>query len=121
MTPLPIQKNLGRSRVPLGASRRSLLAACVTAALSLGLAAPAALAQGQPQRGGTVIAALDPGAIASFNTHLTSLTSMLFIADVWADGLMTYDRNGKRLPRLATEWTISPDGKVYTFKLRQGV
>jgi peptide/nickel transport system substrate-binding protein len=97
------------------------LAAGIATALCFAVATPAVLAQGQPQRGGTVIAALDPGAISSFNTHLTSLTSMLFMADVWADGLMTYDRHGKRLPRLATDWTISPDGKVYTFKLRQGV
>ena len=103
------------------ASRRAVLALCATTALSFGVVTSSALAQGQPQRGGTVIAALDPGAISSFNTHLTSLTSMLFMADVWADGLMTYDRVGKRLPRLATEWTVSPDGKVYTFKLRQGV
>lgn len=104
-------------------SRRTVLALCAGAALSLGLAAPAALAQkeGPPVKGGTVIAALDPGAISSFNTHLTSLTSMLFMADVWADGLMTYDRTGKRLPRLATEWKVSPDGKVYTFKLRPNV
>ncbi|HRA61435.1 MAG TPA: ABC transporter substrate-binding protein, partial [Burkholderiaceae bacterium] len=103
------------------ASRRAVLALCATTALSFAVVTTPALAQGQPQRGGTVIAALDPGAISSFNTHLTSLTSMLFMADVWADGLMTYDRVGKRLPRLATEWTVSPDGKVYTFKLRQGV
>lgn len=96
-------------------------AASVAAALCLATAVPAALAQGQPQRGGTVIAAVDPAGIASLNTHLTSLTSMLFIADVWADGLMTYDRQGKRLPRLATSWTVSPDGKVYTFKLRPNV
>ena len=105
----------------LRATRRGVLALCATTALAFGLSAPAAMAQGKPVHGGTVIAALDPGAISSFNTHLTSLTSMLFMADVWADGLMTYDRNGKRLPRLATEWKVSPDGKVYTFKLRQNV
>ena len=102
-------------------SRRTLVSMCTVAAMTWGLGATTALAQGQPQRGGTVIAALDPGAIATFNTHMTSLTSSLFIADVWADGLMTYDRVGTRVPRLATEWTVSPDGLVYTFKLRQGV
>ncbi len=105
----------------LRATRRGVLALSAATALAFGLSAPAAMAQGKPQHGGTVIAALDPGAISSFNTHLTSLTSMLFMADVWADGLMTYDRNGKRLPRLATEWKVSPDGKVYTFKLRPNV
>jgi peptide/nickel transport system substrate-binding protein len=74
-----------------------------------------------PVRGGTVVAAVDPGAIGTLNTHLTSLTSPLFIADVWADGLMTYDRTGKRIPRIATAWDISKDGKTYTFHLRKGI
>ena len=26
-----------------------------------------------------------------------------------------------RVPHLATSWTISPDGRIYTFHLRQGV
>ena len=43
------------------------------------------------------------------------------MADVWADGLMSYDRTGKRIPRLATELEVSDDGKTYTFKLRKGV
>ncbi len=102
----------------LRCTRRATLATFAAAALC---AATSPLVFAQPQRGGSIVAALDPGAFSTFNTHLTSLTSSLIIADVWADGLMTYDRNGKRLPRLATEWTVSPDGKVYTFKLRQGV
>jgi peptide/nickel transport system substrate-binding protein len=102
--------------------RGGLLALYASATLSLALAAPAALAQAaKPERGGTVIAALDPGAISTLNTQLTSLTSPLFMADVWADGLMSYDRTGKRIPRLATEWLVSDDGKTYTFKLRKGV
>ena len=32
---------------------------------------------------------------------------------------MTYDRTGKRIPRLASDWEISEDGKIYTFHLRQ--
>lgn len=99
-----------------------VLVVCAATAVAWSLAAPSALAQApKPERGGTVIAALDPGAISTLNTQLTSLTSSLFIADVWADGLMTYDRTGKRLPRLATEWTVSDDGKTYVFRLRKGV
>jgi len=38
------------------------------------------------------------------------------------DGLLKYKKDSTELePGLATEWTISPDGKEYTFKLRQGV
>jgi len=36
---------------------------------------------------------------------------------------LTYQNpaNGQIIPHLATSWTISPDGKTYTFKLRSGV
>jgi peptide/nickel transport system substrate-binding protein len=37
------------------------------------------------------------------------------------EGLTTIDREGKVRPQLAESWGISPDGKTYTFKLRQGV
>ncbi|WP_139317514.1 ABC transporter substrate-binding protein [Rhizobium oryziradicis] len=37
------------------------------------------------------------------------------------EGLVTIDRHGKIQPQLATEWTISPDGLIYTFQLREGV
>jgi peptide/nickel transport system substrate-binding protein len=76
---------------------------------------------GKPVRGGTVVAALNATTIPTLNTQLTSSVPALFAADVWADGLMTYDREGKRLPRLASRWDVSEDGKTYTFHLREGV
>ncbi|MGF9762381.1 ABC transporter substrate-binding protein [Microvirga sp. 0TCS3.31] len=77
--------------------------------------------EAKPVPGGTVIAALNSTTIPTLNTQLTSSVPALFAADVWADGLMTYDKEGKRLPRLATRWETSPDGKTYTFTLRDGV
>ena len=35
--------------------------------------------------------------------------------------LINYAPNGENSPRLATEWSVSDDQKVWTFKLRQGV
>lgn len=35
--------------------------------------------------------------------------------------LVKVDQNGDLVPALATEWTVSEDGRVYTFELRQGV
>ncbi len=64
---------------------------------------------------------LDATGMAVLNTELTSLSPALYMADVWADGLMARDAKGNRVPHLATSWTISPDGKTYTFHLRQGV
>jgi len=37
------------------------------------------------------------------------------------EGLIKVDRNGKFVPGLAANWEVSMDGKVYTFRLRQGV
>src|SRR5258705_13925134 len=40
------------------------------------------------------------------------------------EGLVQYKDNVDAVeiaPRLATSWTVSPDKKVYTFQLRQGV
>ena len=37
------------------------------------------------------------------------------------DSLVWLNDQGKVVPALATSWDISPDGKAYTFHLRQGV
>lgn len=37
------------------------------------------------------------------------------------DGLLEYDLENEQKPALATEYTVSEDGTVYTFKLREGV
>ncbi|HWR39286.1 MAG TPA: ABC transporter substrate-binding protein [Patescibacteria group bacterium] len=44
-----------------------------------------------------------------------------FLYKMLYDGFVEDGGNGKILPQLATGWEISPDGKTYTFKLRQGV
>lgn len=95
----------------------SILFAC-----AIGANASVAMADdGKPVTGGTVIAALNSTTIPTLNTQLTSSVPALFAADVWADGLMTYDKEGNRLPRLAMRWETSADGKTYTFTLRDGV
>ncbi|UZF95458.1 ABC transporter substrate-binding protein [Bosea sp. NBC_00550] len=95
--------------------------ALLAAAMSLPGAVGARADDGKPVPGGTVIAALNSTTIPNLNTQMTSSVPALFAADVWADGLMTYDRDANRLPRLATSWTISEDGKTYTFAIREGV
>ena len=96
-------------------------AAGLSALLAVGTACYAAAADGSPVTGGTVAAGIDPGQLSTFNTQLTSVTSSLVVADVWADGLMTYDRDGNRIPRLAESWEVSSNGLTYTFKIRSGV
>src|SRR5580692_1087809 len=64
-------------------------AAGLSALLATGTVSYAAAADGSPVTGGTVVAGIDPGQLSTFNTQLTSVTSSLVVADVWADGLMT--------------------------------
>lgn len=37
------------------------------------------------------------------------------------EGLTRIDRDGQVQPQLAESWTVSPDGRTYTFDLREGV
>ncbi|MDR0629967.1 MAG: peptide ABC transporter substrate-binding protein [Treponema sp.] len=37
------------------------------------------------------------------------------------EGLITYDKDNNIIPALAESWTISDDGTIYTFRLRQGL
>ena len=104
---------------------RCLLGSVCAAGLVLlpaqGTVSYAAAAESSAVTGGAIVAAIDPGQLGTLNTQLTSVTSSLIVADVWADGLMTYDRNGQRVPRLAESWQVSPNGLTYTFKIRNGV
>lgn len=106
---------------PFAFPRRALARLAVAASVFAAALGVAHAQDGTPVRGGTVVAALPASTIPTLNTQMTSSTPALYAADVWADGLMTYDRDAKRLPRLATGWDISPDGKTYTFRLREGV
>jgi len=64
-------------------------------------------------RGGDSVA-LDPSIVTDGES--LNVTKNIF------DTLLDYeDGNTNVKPALATEWTVSPDGLEYTFKLRQGV
>src|SRR5271169_5425505 len=99
--------------------RKAAVLAGVLAVVSV--AAAQAADTDTPRRGGSVVLTLDATGVAMLNTQLTSMSSALFMADLWADGLIAHDRVGARIPRLATAWNISDDGKTYTFHLRTGV
>ena len=91
------------------------------AMLSLLLAIPpAALAQGTPQAGGTLVMIVqpEPPTLASYQS--TSGPVGQVAAKVY-EGLLEYDFKLKPQPGLARSWTVSPDGKTITFKLQEGV
>ncbi|GHF70763.1 ABC transporter substrate-binding protein [Seohaeicola zhoushanensis] len=101
--------------------RRSACAIGLSLALTAGCAVAALAAGDTPVTGGTVVPGVDGSTITNLNTQLTSITGSLVIADVWADGLMTYDGKGNRIPRLAESWSVSDDNLTYTFKIKSGV
>lgn len=49
----------------------------------------------------------------------TSIDIEAFILKDLYEGLTIYDSNGKIVPGAAESWTVSDDGTVYTFKLRE--
>jgi ABC-type transport system substrate-binding protein len=52
---------------------------------------------------------------------LTSLTTDWIVLEQIMDPLVVLDENGEFQPWLATEWEVSEDGLVWTFKLRDDV
>ncbi|AFC32582.1 nickel transport system nickel-binding protein [Paenibacillus mucilaginosus 3016] len=60
-----------------------------------------------------------PRDIGPMNPHLYN-PSQLFAQSMIYEPLVAY-KDGKIVPHLAESWTLSPDGKEYTFKLRSNV
>jgi oligopeptide transport system substrate-binding protein len=59
--------------------------------------------------------------LASLNYLVSSTVSEMQIGLNIVSGLVEHDNFGVLRPSAAESWTISPDGLVYTFNLRQGV
>jgi peptide/nickel transport system substrate-binding protein len=97
----------------------------LTAIAVLALVAPArnaVEAQEKPRPGG-VLTWFDYGDPGRLDVHAESpLVVQQATAGVWS-GLLHYDPDNpsKIAGDLAERWTISPDGKTYTFHLRKGV
>jgi peptide/nickel transport system substrate-binding protein len=52
---------------------------------------------------------------------ITAFPSFMVVNGNIYEGLTSIDKDLKVVPGLAQSWTVSPDGKTYTFKLRPGV
>ena len=105
--------------------RRSFLAgATALGATGLLLPSTAVFAQAaEPKRGGHLKLGIDGGASTdTLDPALSSGSATFVIVNTWGDTLVeSHPESGAPLPSLATEWGSSPDAKVWTFKLRQGV
>lgn len=84
-----------------------------TALASAALAASLALASAQV----TFNRGYD-GDPETLDPHKTSTTSEAHLLRDLFEGLVIHDSNGKVIPGVAEKWSISPDGKTYTFNLR---
>lgn len=60
-----------------------------------------------------------PRDIGPMNPHVYNPSQLLAQSMIY-EPLVSY-KDGKLVPALAESWTISPDGKVYTFKIRSNV
>ncbi|MFH6785386.1 MULTISPECIES: ABC transporter substrate-binding protein [Methylobacterium] len=83
--------------------------------LSLALAGTA-LAQRTPQPGGTANAVIQPEPPGLMLAMVQNGPTQMVAGNIY-EGLLRYDSALKPLPGLAESWSMSDDGKTYTFKL----
>ena len=76
--------------------------------------------EGKPVSGGAITwgVATEP---SCFDPHRASQQAAFFVARNYIDSLVGKKTDGTFAPWLATEWSISPDGKEYTYRLREDV
>src|SRR5438093_13504288 len=103
--------------------RRGMVKAGVVLLVALVLLVPhpAAVAAPLPQRGGTLVYALrdEPDRL---DPNLSGLRPSQIVFFQIFDPLIVRDKRDKKFkPWLATSWSVSSDGKAYTFKLRDNV
>lgn len=88
--------------------------------LALGLLALTALGAGPALAGKDPVLAIyqAPETLDPYNTNTTLTTA---VTKSFYEGLFGFDKDLKVQPVLAESYTVSDDGLVYTFKLREGV
>lgn len=72
------------------------------------------------KRGGTMVMIVQPEP-PTLASYLSTSGPIGQVAAKVYDGLLEYDMNLKPQPSLAESYSLSPDGKTLTFKIRQGV
>jgi peptide/nickel transport system substrate-binding protein len=107
-----MQRELGKRYFHL-----SVTLFCLFLVLSAAAISPAAEA---PKKGGTMVVALaaDP---PSINAGITTDISALNLSGQVYSTVVRVDPDGKAGPYLAKSWTVSPDGKTYTFKFFENI
>ena len=60
------------------------------------------------------------GAAGSFDPQIAASSAVRIVVRNCFEGLVSVDPSGQILPAAAERWSVSPDGRTYTFTLRQG-
>lgn len=89
--------------------------------LALAIVMAASFAVVSAQSAEQVYRTVYSGEVTTLNYLTTSSTAEFGLAANFIDTLVEYDSLGVIKPALATSWTVSPDGLVWTFKIREGV
>lgn len=98
-------------------SLKSILIVCIL----LGFILCSVVAQGKEGKyGGTFIVGLS-GDLYSLNPGLVTSPNVFHVAGCIFNALVRIDFDLNPVPDLAESWEVSPDGKMYTFKLRKNV
>ncbi len=93
----------------------------VLTVLVVGVLAAPVLAGRAPQRFGGVLVVRTFGDPGTLNGGITTASVTHAVADSIYNGLIQLDVQFRAIPDLAERWTISPDGRTYTFTLARGV
>ncbi|HEY0836116.1 MAG TPA: ABC transporter substrate-binding protein [Azospirillum sp.] len=90
--------------------------------LGAGLGMAAALALAAPAQAAKTLVYCSEGSPENFNPQINTSGTSFDVALPVYNNLVQFEYGGtKVVPALAESWTVSNDGLVYTFKLRQGV
>ncbi|MCA1619643.1 MAG: ABC transporter substrate-binding protein [Acidobacteria bacterium] len=99
--------------------RMKAWAALAAVVLPIMVTSHAAGEGGVPARGGSVVVAIssDPGGL---NPAVTTQGGVHLVCGSIFSGLVAHDFQLNPVPDLAESWDVSPDAKVYTFRLAPG-
>ncbi|PYN39908.1 MAG: peptide ABC transporter, partial [Candidatus Rokuibacteriota bacterium] len=97
-------------------TRKYVLLALATLALVTGSALTA-----EAQKKGGILKVGNLGEPPSLDAHWTTASITETLTNHIYEGLYSLDSSNRPIPMLAESHTVSKDGLVYTFKLRQGV
>jgi ABC-type transport system substrate-binding protein len=73
-----------------------------------------------PKYGGRLVFGLTRD-ISGLNPFVRTRSTNKYVRQIAYETLLDYDAKGQLVPALAESWSISPDGRLYTIRLRRGV